>query len=388
AMALREGLWRQDSTRDGVRRALAASYGNVAVVAWWKGSETFDPRRLRVRAMQLLAPLASRTPPDTAARHLHARIQSEQGWDHIFDGQYETGLAHLDTAVVALEALARGRPDDLALRLHLWRAYSYQADGLSFSGQHQPVLDLMREKGLPLLHALREQHPNHPRVIYGLHIAEGYVAGAEAAFGNDDARLAAVRRSVEYADAMLELDGSNEKAREAVGRSRLGLAMLLASSGQTDEALDAHREVIDVAQARFDRDPTSNEAGNGLALAQRFYCRTLSDARRYAEALEACQASIRTQERANTSGSSSVLQGNLGSAYGHTARIHRALARRASGASRRAHLDAAREHYARGVEILAAVRDEKQAEDAGSLNWEVHPDSLADEYRALLASGG
>jgi len=385
ALDLRESLWRRDSTHETVRRALAASYGNMAVIIWWAGDEGFDPERLRTRALDLLAPLANRASPDTSARHLRARIQSEQGWDLIFDGRYDAGLAHLDTSIVALEALATARPDDLALHLHLWRAYSYAADGLSFSGQNQALLDLLKDKGLPLLHGLLEQHPNHPRVLYGLHIAEDNIGSGEAAFGNDAEELAAVRRSLGYANAMLAADGTNEKAREAAGRARLAFAMLLASRGQTDEADAAHRSVIALAHERYAEDTTNGEAGNRLALAQRFHCRTLAGALRYHDALSVCRTSIQIQERTNALGASSVLMGNLGSAYGHTARIYRALAQQTRGATRTRHLEAARQHYAKGVAILAEVQAGKETSSTSTPNWEVNPDSLAAEYQALLA---
>ncbi|GAB5535212.1 MAG: hypothetical protein Rubg2KO_14610 [Rubricoccaceae bacterium] len=385
ALDLRETLWQRDSTDREVRRSLASSYGNMAVVAWWKGGEQFSPEQLRSRAMDLLTPMTRAPQLDSTAMHIRARIQSEQGWDLIFDGRYETGLAHLDTAIVDLEALARNRPDDLSLQLHLWRAYSYQADGLSFSSQFQPLLDLMEDKGLPLLHTLLQDHPNHPRILYGLHIAENERSSAQAAFGREQDALAASRQSLEYADAMLAADETNEKAREAAGRARLALAMQLAGQGQIDEAEEAHVSSIALAQARFDEDTTNSEAGNRLALAQRFLCRTLAGAERYSEALEICLVSIRNQEHTNALGFSSILQSNLGSAYGHTARIYHALARQSTGSARQDYLDAARRHYERGIAILEEVLAGKEIADTGDLNWEVNPDTLASEYQIFLA---
>ena len=86
---------------------------------------------------------------------------------------------------------------------------------------------------------------------------------------------------------------------------------------------------------------------------------------------------------------STVYLGNLGSAYGHTARIHRMLAERAvSPDEREAHRAHALHWYRLGVATLAAVKARHGGEGGEAHAWEVHPDSLAAEYAALQASGG
>lgn len=121
----------------------------------------------------------------------------------------------------------------------------------------------------------------------------------------------------------------------------------------------AHRQAIALAQARYEQD------------------------RENAEALVPCEMSIAIQEAVVARSRSSILLGNLGSAYGHTARIHRSLARQAtSDTRRRAHLQQALHWYDLGLSVLQEV----QAGIEGEGNWEVHPDSLMAERDALLQS--
>ncbi|HMB92312.1 MAG TPA: tetratricopeptide repeat protein, partial [Rhodothermales bacterium] len=291
ALALHEALWQHDTTNTAVQQALANSLGHLGVVTSWMGEEAETPRR---RALALLTPLTTPTALNPEVLHDMGRIRSKLGWGIIFDGRYDEGLAHLDTAVVILETLAQQEPDNLALQLHLWRAYSYQADGLSFSGRQRPLLDLMTEKGLPLLERLSQKHPNHTRVLYGLHICYGYLGTAYTHLGQAEENLHTHQTSLHYAEAMVQVDSTNQKGKEAVGRALVSLGMTLAEQGRIDEA--AHTQAIALARAHYDQNHETTEAGNKLALGYRFLCRILVNADRLTEALEPCEESIAIQE--------------------------------------------------------------------------------------------
>jgi tetratricopeptide (TPR) repeat protein len=340
-----------------------------------------DVEATRRHALALLAPLTTPTAPNAQVLHDIGRIWSELGWDMIFDRRYDEGLAHLDTVIVILENLTLQDPDNLALQLHLWRAYSYQADGLSFSDRQRPLLDLMNNKGLPLLERLARKHPNHTRVLYGLHIGYNYLGGAYERFGQTQQTLLARQTSLEYAEAMARVDTTNQKGKEAVGRALTALGMTLAEQGRIEDAVAAHTRAIALARVHYNQNPETSEAGNKLAIAYRFLCRILANADRLSEALEACKESISIQETVVARSRSSILLGNLGSAYGHTARIHRALASQAlSETERTAHLQQALHWYDLGVPVLLKVK----AGVEGEGNWEVHPESLAAEREALV----
>ncbi|NNF58543.1 MAG: serine/threonine protein kinase [Rhodothermaceae bacterium] len=390
AFQLRAALWQRDSTEEHIRRALANSYGHLATVIDWRGGEE-DVAAMRLRALDLLAPLAARRPAASGILHDVGRIQSEYGWGQIFDGQHNEGLANVEAAIALLESLARADSSDLALALHLWRAYSYRADGLSFSGRSEELLTLMRDQGLPFLHRLEHRHPNHPRVQYGLHIAYGYLGLAQGRLGfrSDEEAPASHRMALTYAEAMVRSDSTNEKGQEALARALNALATVYLNHGRTDEAIASYERALAIAQRRYDEDRANAEAGNRVALIQRRICRAFVGADRLEEALPACEASIAMQEGVVELTNLSVYLGNLGSAYGHTARIHRALARRASApGERQAHEERALHWYALGVTTLEAVKAQKSADDLANLAWEVHPDSLAAEHAALQGATG
>ncbi|MEO0557098.1 MAG: protein kinase [Bacteroidota bacterium] len=377
ALDLRLALWAEDSTDDDLRHDLAVTYRDLSAVIGWAGSEEALP--MQRRAMALLAPLLARDAPDV--RHDAARLRSEYGWSTIFDSRYEQGLADVEAAIAVLERLAAQRPDDLQLHIDLWRAYSYRADGLSFSGRHEQVLELMETRGLPLLDRLLRRYPNHSRLLYGLHIGHNYVGSSLQGTGRPREALDSREASLRYAEAMLAVDTTDQKSQEAVGRSLNGLAQSYAAEGEVDEAARLYRRAIALAQARYDEDPTNIEAGNRLSLAYRFLCRALADAERYADALAACMPSIEIQEQVAEDLTTGVFVGNLGSAYGHTARIHRAMAERVGTVGARQHHTAeALRYYALSLDVLEAVEAAKAGQDA---NWEVHPESLRVEQAAL-----
>ena len=382
ALDLRLALWSEDSTDDDLRHDLAVTYRDLSAVIGWAGSEEALP--MQRRAMALFAPLLARDAP--GVRHDAARLRSEYGWNTIFDSRYEQGLADVEAAIAVLERLSAQRPDDLQLHIDLWRAYSYRADGLSFSGRHEQVLELMETRGLPLLDRLLRRYPNHSRLLYGLHIGHNYVGSALQGTGRPREALGSREVSLRYAEAMLAVDTTDEKSKEAVGRSLNGLAQSYAAEGEVDEAVRLYRRAIALAQTRYDEDPTNIEAGNRLSLAYRFLCRALADAERYAAALAACMPSIEIQERVAEGLTTGVFVGNLGSAYGHTARIHRAMAERAETAGARQHHTAeALRYYALGLDVLEKVEAAKAGQDA---NWEVHPESLRVEQAALHRASG
>ncbi|MEM6782964.1 MAG: serine/threonine-protein kinase [Bacteroidota bacterium] len=385
AFELRAALWRRDSTDARVRLALADSYGHLAAVVEWRGGDE-DVAAMRYRALDLLDPLVASPSPDLDALHVQARIQSEHGWELVFDGQHDEGLAAVDAAIDVLEGLLRDAPADLALALHLWRAYSYRADGLSFSGQSEALFTLMDTRGLPLLHRLEAVHPNHSRVQYGLHIAYGYLGQAQGRLGlrDDDQAPASIRRSLAYADAMVRIDPTNQKGEEAQSRALSALSRVYANRGRTDDALAALRRSLAIAQRRYDADPDNVEAANRVALLHRSMCRVFVRADRLPEALPSCASAIRLQETISHETTSLVYLGNLGSAYGHTARIHRTLAERAASADVRAtHRAEALRWYRLGVETLRTVKAQHGDGANESRAWEVNPDSLAAEYASF-----
>ncbi len=147
ALALRNAVWSGDSTSTAVRQALANSYGRMAVVVGWHGDND-SALVLSARGVALLRPLLETGPIARDVAADFGRIQSELGWWLIWATRIADGMAQLDSSISLLRAVALPEAGDPNPAIDLWRAYSYQVDGLRFSGRHEEALDLLRGRAL------------------------------------------------------------------------------------------------------------------------------------------------------------------------------------------------------------------------------------------------
>jgi len=381
AFDLREELWQRNPSNRAARHALANSYGRLAVVTSWSlGDE--QAILLSERALELLDVLVQEAPEDLDMQHDRGRIQSELGWWLIWEARTEEGMAHLAEAVQALEDLSARQPDNLDFQLHLWRAYSYQIDGLRFTGRYAEALLLLENKALGHLQGLESRHPTQPRVQYGLHVGHDYVGVMREALGAPDEAVRSYQTSLHYAEAMVASDSTNQKAHEALARSYASIGRLMAKLNRLDASVPAFRKAGALYKALYEKNPHNTSLANMLSGSQRLLCRTLLEAGRPGEALAECLKSIATLELVVVAAEESpVVRGNLSSAYIYTARIHYALADRAdTPAARRLHLEKAMAWYNRSTPIVEAL---KKTTSADIMDWEIHPDTLFAEQAAL-----
>ena len=385
ALALREEIWHRDTTNATAQQALANSYGHLSVVHAWNGDKDKSLAHSH-QALALLAPLLEQTPDDPAVHHDAGRIRSELGWWLIFGGRIDEGLVHLEEAVKRLERIAPHQPENQDLQLHLWRAYSYQVDGLRFSGREQEVLDLLERKGLPHLQAAAQRWPTQPRVLYGLHIAYDYIGEMHHKQGHPARALQAHDQALRYAQAMVQTDSTNQKGHEALARSHLSKGDLFRELKRLNEAVAAFNNAIAIRQMLY----VQNEEYAGmLASAQRYLCRALLEGGHLEDALKPCRDGTATQEETLESQTNNTIAlGNLGSIYTYTARVHRGLAERViSLEERRQRLQEALAWYDKGVATLNEVKRQYGARYESVL-FEVHPDSLAAERNAFVQEMG
>lgn len=379
AFALRQELWHRDTLNATTRHALANSYGDLAVTWSWS-KDNQRAIALSQRALALLRPLATARPEDGPVHHDMGRIRSELGWWLIWERRFDEGLAHLDTAITQLEAVVQRYPANIDMNLHLWRAYSYEVDGLRFSGRYQDALDVVDPTGLALLHRLEQRVPSQPRVLYGLHVAYNYVGLMHIAMQQPEAAIPPYETSLAYAERLVAQDSTNSKANEALSRSYVAVASTLASMGKVDASAAAFETGVRIRKAAYEDTPraVSNSYSNSL----RLYCRMLLLNNREEAALPICQEAATVLEDLIASGDvSAIVMGNLGYTYGHMARIHRLMGHQATIAEERTtHREQALAYYARSINLLKPER----TDDAQTTAWELHPDSLLAEHDALL----
>jgi len=384
ALTLREDIWQRNPSHQAARHALANSYGHLAVVTSWS-QDNEEAITLSERALDLLAPLNADADPTIGPDV--GRIRSELGWWLIWGGRLQDGLQHLEEAVLLLEALAPRHPENQDLQLQLWRAYSYQVDGLRFTDRYRDALDLLERKGLPHLQATARRWPTQPRVQYSLHVCFNFIGLMYRTLGNLEQAVPAHEKALHFAGMMVTADSSNRKGHEALARAHESLGQTLTDLEQVDEAIPSYRRAIAIRQRLYAQNPQNLEMGNMLGGTQRFLCRALLNAERLDEALPVCRTGSAVQaEVVQNTESGPIVRSNLGSVYAYTARIHRAMARRMQSSEEHlGHLHEALRWYDLGVAILDEAKQTYGASYT-TIDWEVHPDTLAAERDALLRS--
>jgi len=349
AMELREAVWARDTTDPAVRLALANSYGRLAVVTSW-GGDNGKAIELSSRALDLLQPLRSRDEPARAVMADFGRIASELGWWLIWAGRLETGMAYLDTSVAVLRPLAQAPLADPELQLDLWRAYSYQVDGLRFSGRFQPALALLQDTAQAYLHGLLDRNPHHPRVLYALHVCYDFIGAMHMELGAPALAAPAYRTALAFAESMVDADSANQKAFEALARSHASLGDVLVREDRLDDAVRSYDSAIGVLENLYARNTSNIELANMLGNSHRRLCRRLHEGQRPAEALSRCQAGeIVLEHVVANNRDNPIVRANLGMNYVLTARVYRALASGPRRDSTSSWLGLARERYDRAL---------------------------------------
>jgi non-specific serine/threonine protein kinase/serine/threonine-protein kinase len=361
ALALRHEVWRRDPASPLSRHALGRSYGHLAVVTSWAGRNG-EAIALTRQGIDLLGALDAETPSAEVAIDL-GRLESELGWWLIWAGQKHQGLEHIRSGISLLEPLLAGDAADASAAIDLWRAYSYEVDGLRFTERSVEALARLESTGLPYLRSVERVHGAHSDVQYelsiGLSIAGLLLEGA----GRRDEAAGAQRQAQQTAEALLDRDPANQKALEALVRANSALGHLLADNGQIDEAVLALQSGVDIARRLQGRAPQNAELLNLLGNSERRLCASLVKARRAADGLGACLAAERALERAIAAmDQSPIVQSNLATALVWTARAYRALADGAVGEEASAHVANARQRYERALVLLRGLGDDAAPE--------------------------
>jgi non-specific serine/threonine protein kinase/serine/threonine-protein kinase len=383
ALDIRRRVYEEDTTNVRARVALAETMGQTAVLTSWN-EDNAGAIDLSLDALSLLNSIPESVVGVDPVRlaHVTGRIESELGWWLIWDGRATEGLSELAQSTRVLENLIENNPDAIDIRLDLWRAYSYEVDGLRFTGRTQSALTLVEQEGLPLLESTLALAALHPRTLYGLHVAHDYIGVLESNLGRHEAAADAHAISLTYAQTLVETDPRNQKAHEAMARTQTSRGNVLARLGRMNEALDAFRSSNTIRERLFEENPLNASLGNTAATGHRVLCRTLLDMNMPVDAIASCQHAIDIQQRVvSVSKGSPILISNLGSTYAYMARATRDLAVVVSGLesdSLRAEADA---WYSRSISTLDTI-----ASVMDGYVFEIHPDTLRAERRMLAAA--
>lgn len=382
ALSIRESIWKSDSTSMPLRIALANNYARLAVVTSWC-CDNDEAIRLSKRAIQVIGPALESDPENLGVRHDKARIQSELGWWLIWDGKSKEGLNLIEKASDELEFLARELPKLVDVQHHLWRSYSYQIDGLKFSGQHEPALLLLTDKAIPYLNQVVERYPNHPLLMYDLHI--GYLFLGEMYDALDRFREAreSFEESLFIAEYLAQSDSTNRKALEAVAYGSTALGRSLLKSGEQVSAIKHMEKAVSIRVELYNLDPLNAEVGNAAGNAARALCRALMDADELERALKVCNDSADILHAVvSTSFGGPIIEANYASSCAFTARVLKSLSenspKKALVASYR---EKALDWYEKALTVLKKVES-----DNSHLTFEVRYSELEVEMNDLIKS--
>lgn len=368
-LSLVEGLWQADSLNPDVAHRYARLLGRNAVVDSWSGGR--NSLEWGPRAMEILRALQEDDPDAWDVSHDLGRIQSEYGWYLIFEGDLSGGLAEIDQAIEVLEGVA-STTNDLEARLDLWRAYTYELDGLRFSPQTERAMERLTEVALPHLQDIAATHPNQPRVHYGLHIAHYYLGNFHGHFEEYEASLAAHEESRRWAERLVELNPANQKAYEALARVYGGIGETNRLLARYDDALEAFDQATGIHAEMYRNNPENSSLGNQLAGAQRFGCRVVLATGDYDEAHKRCLESAQLQRSiSDVETGGRVYDTNLASALSYVGDALRGKAAASPSTSERQQLYLeAIDWYVRSQTILGPSKNQ-------NLLYEVHPDTVA-----------
>jgi tetratricopeptide (TPR) repeat protein len=346
------------------------------VVSSWSGNNG-EALVLSARALDLLAPMQSIDGLRPHVDPLYGRIESELGWWLIWAGKVEEGMTRLAHSVHLLQSATTTDSATTAVRIDLWRAYSYQADGLRFSSRFPQALTLLEQTALPYLHGMADRYPRDPEVQYALHTCNDLIGAVYIELGDPARSAQAHRKALAFAEGMVASDSANRKAHEAFARSSAALGEILLRDKRPDDAVAALERSVSGFESLYRANSNNAELANMLGNTERRLCRVLGDQEQLVEALRRCIAGERVLEEAVAVHlDNAVVRANLGSAYVGSARLYRRLARLAEPDSATLLRSLAQQRYERGLVLLSEIA----ATDATP---EIFPDSIRSELAAL-----
>ena len=378
-LALREDLWKRDTTNADARHTLANSYGRLAVVLSW-GGDNDQAITLSEHALALLAPLLKQHPDSLSLLHDAGRIRSELGWWLVWAGHLPEALAHLDEAETLLTPLAQRQPDNLDLQIDLWRVFNYQTDGTWFGGDYADALHLLENKALPHLQALNRRFPSNPRVRGSLHTCFNKTGIMQEKLERLDEALAAYQEALHLVEALAATDSTDRRLRASVANSQEAIGNVLLRMKRPDEALATLQTTLATRQSLYDEDPENAETGNKLALTRRALCNFHLKTDQLETALNHCEQATTLHEIVvDNDPKNAVGRENLATSYAFSARVHRAMARRiAPQETRRRHTQEAVALYDKSLAIINALKAE-----GIDWSWSIPIDTLVAERAAL-----
>jgi tetratricopeptide (TPR) repeat protein len=332
------------------RRLLAANHQSLGYLHW-QANELEKSARQTETAFRFYEKLAAERPEAPELRLALAQITYDAGDARKDNSTFTEAITYFQKALDLLAPLLQNDPHNVQYLKLAGTCYSKLGNSLSWEGR-QKEAEAETQKAVRIYESLAADHPEDVSVSYGLW--QTYWMANNTYEGTDDAL------SHEYAlkalriiQAVVEKDPSDSQARDDMGRTLSVLAQASVKVGRVAEGVAfAERAAAELTRL-LEADPRRGGTKGSISQALMRLAEARTKQKDFAGALAELERSERMvgelrQAEANDISS----HRNLAVIWEYRAKVHREWAKTAAGAERRAHEEAARNSYARAVEIL------------------------------------
>jgi non-specific serine/threonine protein kinase/serine/threonine-protein kinase len=357
ALKMRMRLLENDPNDFDQRRLLAANHaglGNLHAQA----NELEESRRQTDTALSIYEKLAAERPASHELIFALAQTTYEAGDARKDISKYPEAIAYFRKALDLLAPLLRSDPNNVQYLKLAGDCYSKMGNSLSWNGQ-QKEAEAETQKAIQIYESLAAAHPNDVGVSNGLWKTY-WMASSTYEEQDDPLSHEYALKALKVIQAVAEKDPSNSEARQDVARTLSTLGETSTNTGRLAEAVSyAERAVAELTRLHAD-DPRTGGTKSSLAAALMRLAEARAKQKDFAGALAELERAERINDellRADATDKYSLRKQAL--IWDFRAEIHLERAKAAAGEKRRPHEEAARNSYARALEILERLDAQK-----------------------------
>jgi serine/threonine protein kinase/tetratricopeptide (TPR) repeat protein len=339
------------------RRLLAANHQSLGYLHW-QANELQEAAKQTETALGLYQKLAAERPGAAELRLPLAQITFDTGDARKDIAKYDEAIAYYQKALDLLAPLLQTDANNVQYLKLAGTCYSKLGNALSWAGR-QKEGEEQTQKAIRIYDSLAASHPNNVSVSNGLW--QTYWMAASTYEDNDNAL------SHEYAlkalraiQSVVEKDPADRQARYRVARTMSTLGQISIKTGKAPEGLSYLEKAVSELTRLIEDEPRSGGTKGNLAATLMRLAEARAKQKDFAGALAELERSERIYvglREADATDTPSLRSQAL--IWDYRAEIHLEWAKTGTGEKRRGHEEAARDSYARTLEILEQLDAQK-----------------------------
>ena len=362
AQKMRLKLLENDPNDFEQRRLLAANHQSLGNLHW-QANELEKSAKQTETALSLYQKLAAEKPDSPDLRLALAQITFDAGDARKDTSKYAEAIVYFQKALDLLAPLLQNDPNNVQFLKLAGNCYQKLGNALSWNGQ-QKEGEAETQKAVRIYESLAANRPNDVTVSNGLWQTY-WMASSTYEEQNDALSHEYALKALKTIQTVVEKDPANLQARKHLARTLSGLGQTSTNTGKTTEALSYLEKAISEMARLLEGDPRSGGTKGSLGAA----LMRLAEARAKQKDFPGALAELERAERIF----SELLQADATDAYSlrnqalicdFRAEIHLEWAKTVAGEKRGAHEEAAKNSYARTVEILEQLDAQKLLPEA------------------------